>query len=34
MFQNSAKLSYFPDIWKTSNIIPVYKKNDKQLVEN
>ena len=33
-FQNSAKLSYFPDIWKRSNIIPVYKKNDKQLVEN
>ena len=23
-----------PDIWKRSNIIPVHKKNDKQLVEN
>ena len=34
LFQNSAKLSYFPDIWKGSNIIPVHKKNDKQLVEN
>ena len=34
LFQNSAKLSYFPDIWKRSNIIPVYKKNGKQLVEN
>ena len=34
LFQNSAKLSYFPDIWKRSNIIPVHKKNDKQLVEN
>ena len=34
LFKNSAKLSYFPDIWKTSNIIPVHKKNDKQLVEN
>ena len=34
LFQNSAKISYFPDIWKRSNIIPVHKKNDKQLVEN
>ena len=34
IFQNSAKLSYFPDILKGSNIKPVHKKNDKQLVEN
>ena len=34
LFQNSAKLSYFPDMWKKSNIIPVYIKNDKQLNEN
>ena len=34
LFQNSAKLYYFPDIWKRSNIIPVYKNNDKRLVEN
>ena len=34
LFQNSAKLSYFPDIWERSNIIPVHKKNDKQLVKN
>ena len=34
LFQNSAKLSYFPDIWKRSNIIPLHKNNDKQLVEN
>ena len=34
LFQNSAKLFYFPDIWKRSNIIPVHKKNDKQLVKN
>ena len=27
LFQNSAKLSYFPDIWKRSNIIPVHKKH-------
>ena len=29
LFQNSTKLSYFPDIWKRSNIIPVHKTNDK-----
>ena len=34
LFQNSAKLSYFPDIWKRSNIIPVHKKSDKELIEN
>ena len=34
LFQNSAKLSYYPDIWKRSNIMPVHKKNDKQLVKN
>ena len=34
LFQNSAKLSCFRDIWKRSNIIPVHKKNDKQLVKN
>ena len=34
LFQNSAKSSCYPVIWKRSNIIPVHKKNDKQLVEN
>ena len=34
LFQNSLKLSYYPNIWKRSNIIPVHKKNDKQLVKN
>ena len=34
LFQNSANLFYFPNIWKKSNIIPVHKKNDKQLAEN
>ena len=25
IFQNSVKYSYYPDIWKSSNIIPVHK---------
>ena len=29
LFQNSTKLSYYPDMGKRSNIIPVDKKNDK-----
>ena len=34
LFENSIKSSYYLDIWKKSNIIPVHKKNDKQLVNN
>ena len=34
LFENSIKSSSYPDIWKRSNIIPVHKKNDKQLVNN
>ena len=34
LFQNSVKYSYYPDIWKRCNIIPVHKKSDKQLVKN
>ena len=34
LFENSTKSSCYPDIWKRSNIIPVHKTNDKQLVNN
>ena len=34
LFESSTKSSYYPDIWKKSNIIPVHKKNVKQLVNN
>ena len=34
LFVNSIKSSCYPDIWKKSNIIPLHKKSDKQLVEN
>ena len=33
-FQNSVKYSYYPDIWKRPNIIPVHKKCNEQLVKN
>ena len=32
LFQNSIKSSHYTDIWKMSNIIPVHKKNHKQLI--
>ena len=34
LFKNSTKLYHNPDTWKWSNIVPVHKKNDKELVEN
>ena len=34
LFKNSTKLSYYPALWKRSNIIPVHKKNDKRFVNN
>ena len=34
LLQNSTKSSHYPDIWKKSNIIPVQRKNDKELVKN
>ena len=34
IFKKSIRSSYYPDIWKKSNIIPVHKKNDKRLVNN
>ena len=29
IYDKSLTKSYYPDIWKRSNIIPVHKKNDK-----
>ena len=34
LFEYSIKKYCYLDIWKRSNVIPVYKKNDKQLVTN
>ena len=32
--KNLSRSSYYCDIWKRSNITPVHKKNDKQLINN
>ena len=34
IFNNCIDTGTFPDIWKRSNIIPVHKKGDKQIVDN
>ena len=34
LFQNFIKSFQYLDIWKKSNIIPVHKKNQKQLIQN
>ena len=34
IFENILKSSSYPDLWKLANVIPVYKKKDKQLINN
>ena len=34
IYKNYIDTGIFPDSWKKSNIIPVHKKEDKQLLEN
>ena len=34
IYQNCLNTGTFPDIWKKSNIVPVHKKGDKQVVNN
>ena len=34
LFQNCIDTETFPDTWKKSNIVPVHKKVDKQIVDN
>ena len=34
LFQNSSQSSFYPDIWKRSNITPAHKKGDTQVVNN
>ena len=34
IFNNCINQSMFPDIWKQSNICPIHKKGDKQIINN
>ena len=34
IFSNILLSSTYPDIWKLANVIPIYKKGDKQLIKN
>ena len=34
IFQNCINSGVFPDSWKKSNIVPIHRKNDKQLINN
>ena len=34
IFQNILVSSIYPDMWKLANVIPIFKKRDKQLIKN
>ena len=34
LFENCFTSGEFPNVWKKSNIVPVHKKGDKQLIKN
>ena len=34
IFQNILVSSIYPDMWKLANVIPIFKKGDKQLIKN
>ena len=34
IFKNCLSSNTFPDVWKKANVIPVYKKGDKQVLKN
>ena len=34
IFRNILLTSIYPDTWKLTNVIPIFKKGDKQLIEN
>ena len=34
IFRNCINHSTFPDLWKKSNICPIHKKGDKQIINN
>ena len=34
IYKNCIDTGVFPDIWKKSNIAPVYKSGEKQIIDN
>ena len=32
--KNCIDTGVFPDIWKKSNIVPIYKRGDQQIIDN
>ena len=34
IYQNILLSSIYPDMWKLANVIPIFKKGDKQLIKN
>ena len=34
IYKNCIDAGIFPDIWKKSNIVPVYERRDKQIIDN
>ena len=34
IFQSCIKYGKFPNVWKITNVVPVYKKSDKQILKN
>ena len=34
IFRNILLTSTYPDVWKLANVIPIFKKGDKQLIKN
>ena len=34
IFQSILSTSIYPNMWKLANVTPIFKKGDKQLIEN
>ena len=34
IFKNCLQIGTFPNNWKKSNVVPIHKKGDKQLLQN
>ena len=34
IFDESLRKGIFPEIWKKANVVPIYKKEDKNLIKN